>query len=71
MLRIVKTIIDPFVIGETQSCVLSRQNNGSIDPARLRESLEKAVALVSDQQGTPIPIGHRRDQSPLEFSSAR
>ncbi len=34
----------------------------------LRESLEKTAALVGDKQGTPIPIRHRRDQSPLEFA---
>jgi glutathione S-transferase len=35
----------------------------------LRESLEKTAALVGEKQGTPIPIRHRRDQSPLEFIS--
>jgi glutathione S-transferase len=37
----------------------------------LRESLEKTAALVGDRQGTPIPIRHRRDQSPLEFASQK
>jgi glutathione S-transferase len=36
----------------------------------LRESLEKTAALVGDKQGIPIPIRHRRDQIPLEFTPA-
>jgi glutathione S-transferase len=36
----------------------------------LRASLEKTAALVGDRQGTPIPLRHRRDQSPLEFAAA-
>ncbi len=34
----------------------------------LREALEKTAALVGDRQSSPIPIRHRRDQSPLEFA---
>ncbi|PZO38499.1 MAG: glutathione S-transferase [Pseudanabaena frigida] len=37
---------------------------------RLRESLEKTAALVGDRQGSPIPIGNRRDQDPANFKSA-
>lgn len=35
---------------------------------RLRESLEKTAALVGEDQGTPIPVQHRRDQDPANFS---
>ncbi|MDV3000038.1 MAG: hypothetical protein N5P05_001644 [Chroococcopsis gigantea SAG 12.99] len=35
---------------------------------RLRESLESTAALVGDRQGTPIPVAHRRDQDPANFS---
>jgi glutathione S-transferase len=34
---------------------------------RLREALEKTAALAGDQQGTPIPSQHRRDQDPANF----
>jgi glutathione S-transferase len=37
----------------------------------LREWLEKTAALAGDQQGTPIPTRHRRDQSPLEFATQK
>ena len=36
---------------------------------RLKEALEKTAALVGDQQGSPIPIQHRRDQNPVAFAS--
>ncbi|OIP75419.1 MAG: glutathione S-transferase [Oscillatoriales cyanobacterium CG2_30_44_21] len=35
---------------------------------RLRTSLEETAALVGDRQGLPIPVRHRRDQNPTEFS---
>lgn len=35
---------------------------------RLKEALEKTAALVGDQQGSPIPIQHRRDQNPASFA---
>jgi len=35
---------------------------------RLRESLEFTAALVGDNQGTPIPFKHRRDQDPANFA---
>ena len=35
---------------------------------RLRESLEKTASLAGDAQGPPIPLQHRRDQNPAEFS---
>ncbi|MBW4553648.1 MAG: glutathione S-transferase family protein [Aphanocapsa sp. GSE-SYN-MK-11-07L] len=37
---------------------------------RLREALEKTAALVGDQQGSPIPIRHRRDQDPANFATS-
>ena len=37
---------------------------------RLRTALEETAALVSDRQGPPIPIRHRRDQSPLDFAAS-
>ncbi|NOK70983.1 MAG: glutathione S-transferase family protein [Chloroflexi bacterium AL-N10] len=36
---------------------------------RLRESLEKTAALVGDRQGTPIPLKHRLDQNPANFTT--
>ncbi|MEE3717595.1 glutathione S-transferase N-terminal domain-containing protein [Tumidithrix elongata RA019] len=38
---------------------------------RLREALEKTAALVGDDQGTPIPVKHRRDQDPANFAINR
>jgi len=38
---------------------------------RLRESLEKTATLVGEDQGTPIPVQHRRDQDPANFSIKR
>ena len=35
---------------------------------RLRESLERTAALAGDEQGSPIPIKHRRDQNPADFA---
>lgn len=35
---------------------------------RLRASLEATAALAGENQGTPIPIKHRRDQNPAEFA---
>ena len=35
---------------------------------RLRESLERTAALAGDEQGPPIPIKHRRDQTPADFA---
>lgn len=35
---------------------------------RLRQALEFTAALVGDRQGTPIPVQHRRDQNPVNFS---
>lgn len=35
---------------------------------RLRFSLEKTAALVGDRQGPSIPVRHRRDQDPANFS---
>ncbi|NEO84186.1 MAG: glutathione S-transferase family protein [Spirulina sp. SIO3F2] len=37
---------------------------------RLRTALEATAALVSDRQGPPIPVRHRRDQDPANFVSA-
>ena len=37
---------------------------------RLREALEQTAALAGDQQGTPIPIKHRRDQDPVHFAKS-
>lgn len=37
---------------------------------RLREALEATATLVGDGQGSPIPIKHRRDQDPANFSSS-
>ena len=34
---------------------------------RLREALETTAALAGDEQGSPIPIQHRRDQNPADF----
>lgn len=36
---------------------------------RLREALEKTADLVGDRQGIPIPIKHRRDQDPMNFTN--
>ncbi len=36
---------------------------------RLRKSLEATAALAGDDQGSPIPFNHRRDQNPADFSS--
>lgn len=35
---------------------------------RLREALEQTAALVGDGQGSPIPVKHRRDQDPANFT---
>ncbi|KJH69566.1 glutathione S-transferase family protein [Aliterella atlantica] len=35
---------------------------------RLRAALEATAALVGDEQGTPLPTKHRRDQNPAEFA---
>jgi glutathione S-transferase len=35
---------------------------------RLRESLEFTASLVGKGQGTPIPVQHRRDQDPANFT---
>ena len=35
---------------------------------RLRKSLETTAALAGDEQSTPIPVKHRRDQNPVEFA---
>ncbi|MEM8778405.1 MAG: glutathione S-transferase family protein [Cyanobacteria bacterium P01_G01_bin.49] len=35
---------------------------------RLREALEKTAAMVGDRQGPPIPLNHRRDQNPANFT---
>ncbi len=35
---------------------------------RLREALETTAALAGDEQGSPIPIQHRRDQNPADFA---
>jgi glutathione S-transferase len=35
---------------------------------RLREALETTAQLVGNRQGNPIPIKHRRDQNPANFS---
>ncbi|MDY6940469.1 MAG: glutathione S-transferase family protein [Cyanobacteriota bacterium] len=35
---------------------------------RLRESLEATAALDGDRQGPPIPVRHRRDQDPVDFT---
>jgi glutathione S-transferase len=34
---------------------------------RLREALEKTASLAGDEQGTPLPVRHRRDQDPANF----
>ena len=34
---------------------------------RLREALEFTASLVGEEQGTPIPVQHRRDQNPANF----
>jgi glutathione S-transferase len=34
---------------------------------RLRESLENTASLAGKQQGSPIPVRHRRDQDPANF----
>ncbi len=36
---------------------------------RLRTSLEATAALAGNQQGTPIPTQHRRDQDPAQFAT--
>ncbi len=35
---------------------------------RLREALEKTATLAGAGQGEPIPIKHRRDQNPIQFT---
>jgi glutathione S-transferase len=35
---------------------------------RLRTSLENTAALVGDRQSPPLPIKHRRDQDPINFT---
>ena len=35
---------------------------------RLREALEATAALAGDNQSTPIPFNHRRDQNPANFA---
>ncbi|MGA7952583.1 MAG: glutathione S-transferase family protein [Gloeobacterales cyanobacterium] len=35
---------------------------------RLRESLEETAALAGDRQSPPLPLRHRRDQDPANFS---
>ncbi len=37
---------------------------------KLRTALEETAALVSDRQGPPITLRHRRDQDPLAFAAA-
>jgi glutathione S-transferase len=37
---------------------------------RLRTALEATAALVGDEQGSTIPLNHRRDQDPVNFASA-
>ncbi|ACK66165.1 putative glutathione S-transferase [Rippkaea orientalis PCC 8801] len=37
---------------------------------RLRQAIEETASLVGDQQGTPIPVNHRRDQDPAQFAKA-
>ncbi len=37
---------------------------------RLRQALESTAALVGEDQGSPIPINHRRDQDPANFAKA-
>lgn len=37
---------------------------------RLRTALEATAALVSARQGPPIPVRHRRDQNPADFTMA-
>ncbi|MEB3293934.1 MAG: glutathione S-transferase family protein [Synechococcales bacterium] len=37
---------------------------------RLRTALETTAALVGAEQGTPIPVQHRRDQDPANFVSS-
>jgi glutathione S-transferase len=36
---------------------------------RLRQALEETAALVGNNQGTPIPFQHRRDQDPANFAA--
>lgn len=36
---------------------------------RLRTALEETAALAGDRQGIPIPLKHRRDQDPANFSA--
>jgi glutathione S-transferase len=36
---------------------------------RLKTALEETAAVVGNQQGTPIPFNHRRDQDPASFAS--
>lgn len=36
----------------------------------LRTALEQTASLVGSRQGEPIPVRHRRDQSPLAFQTA-
>jgi glutathione S-transferase len=38
---------------------------------RLKESLETTAALVGNNEGTPIPVRHRRDQDPANFGTKR
>lgn len=35
---------------------------------RLKKSLEMTAALAGDRSGTPIPVRHRRDQDPANFT---
>ena len=35
---------------------------------RLREAIEATAALVGNNQSTPIPFNHRRDQNPANFA---
>jgi glutathione S-transferase len=35
---------------------------------RLRQALESTAALAGNDQGSPIPINHRRDQDPANFA---
>ncbi len=38
---------------------------------RLRTSLESTAALVGDRQSPPLPVKHRRDQDPINFTKLR
>ena len=38
---------------------------------RLRTSLENTAALVGDRQSPPLPVKHRRDQDPINFTKLR